>query len=173
MFARRGVAATRISDIAAEAGISHGLLYHYFNGKEEMFTAIVEQSLQATLHLTSAAKERPGTAWDRIAWLFDIMVNGARKNPNALLVIIQAVTSEPGPTGTQELMEQFGIPSFANVVELIRAGQKAGDVVDGDPRALAVALLACVQGTGISAVTGTRDPEILPESDLMLRMLQK
>lgn len=173
MFARRGLAASRISDIAAEAGISHGLLYHYFEGKEEMFTAIVDQSLQATLRITRSAKDRPGTVWERITWLFDTMIQGARSNPDALLVIIQATTSESAPPGTQELLEQYGAPAFTNVVELIQSGQRSGDIVDGDPRTLAIALLACVQGTGISAVTGTRDPELLPETDLMLRMLRR
>lgn len=37
VFARRGMVATKISDIAKEAGLSHGLVYHYFNSKEEIF----------------------------------------------------------------------------------------------------------------------------------------
>jgi AcrR family transcriptional regulator len=48
-FAERGFAATRIEDVAARAGISKGTLYLYFNGKEELFKAVVRQSLLPNL----------------------------------------------------------------------------------------------------------------------------
>ena len=41
LFATRGLGATRVGDIAAAAGMSQGLLYHYFASKEEIFTDIV------------------------------------------------------------------------------------------------------------------------------------
>jgi AcrR family transcriptional regulator len=48
-FAARGFAATRIEDVAARAGISKGTLYLYFNGKEELFKAVVRQALLPNL----------------------------------------------------------------------------------------------------------------------------
>jgi AcrR family transcriptional regulator len=48
-FAERGFAATRIEDVAARAGISKGTLYLYFEGKEELFKAVVRQSLLPNL----------------------------------------------------------------------------------------------------------------------------
>ncbi len=48
-FAARGFAATRIEDVAARAGISKGTLYLYFDGKEELFKAVVRQALLPNL----------------------------------------------------------------------------------------------------------------------------
>ena len=48
-FAERGFAATRIEDVAARAGISKGTLYLYFDGKEELFKAVVRQALLPNL----------------------------------------------------------------------------------------------------------------------------
>jgi AcrR family transcriptional regulator len=48
-FAERGFAATRIEDVAARAGISKGTLYLYFDGKEELFKAVVRQTLLPNL----------------------------------------------------------------------------------------------------------------------------
>ena len=45
VFALRGFSATKISDIVAEGGISHGLLYHYFSSKEEIFFELVSRAL--------------------------------------------------------------------------------------------------------------------------------
>jgi AcrR family transcriptional regulator len=172
VFARRGLAASRIADIAAEAGISQGLVYHYFGGKDDIFTVIVERSLQGTAWVTSAARERPGTAWDRISWMFDTMVRGGRESPEYLLTVVQASTTEAVPEGTHELMERYGVRIMEDVVTLIQEGQAAKYVVDGDPRMLAVALFACVQGLALSTVTGSDAPELLPDPNLMLRMLR-
>jgi AcrR family transcriptional regulator len=40
VFARKGFHASRVGDIAEEAGVAHGLLYHYFRSKEEVLETI-------------------------------------------------------------------------------------------------------------------------------------
>lgn len=44
-FAERGYAATRLDDVATRAGVTKGTLYLYFRNKEELFKAVVRQSL--------------------------------------------------------------------------------------------------------------------------------
>ena len=44
-FAERGFAATRLDDIATRAGVTRGTLYLYFSSKEELFKAVVRQSI--------------------------------------------------------------------------------------------------------------------------------
>ena len=43
VFSRKGYADTRMADIAREAEMSYGLVYHYFENKEKLFDAIVEE----------------------------------------------------------------------------------------------------------------------------------
>lgn len=45
IFAQRGLPGTKISMITAEAGVSHGLFYHYFKTKEELFTSLVREAI--------------------------------------------------------------------------------------------------------------------------------
>lgn len=45
VFAERGFAASRLDDIAARAGVTRGTLYLYFESKEELFKAVVRQSI--------------------------------------------------------------------------------------------------------------------------------
>ena len=64
-FAERGFAATRIEDVAARAGISKGTLYLYFDGKEELFKAVVRQALLpnlARIEALAASFEGPSAA---------------------------------------------------------------------------------------------------------------
>ena len=48
-FAERGFAATRLEDVASRAGISKGTLYLYFKSKEELFKAVVRETLLPNL----------------------------------------------------------------------------------------------------------------------------
>lgn len=45
LFVERGFAATRLDDVAARAGVSKGTLYLYFEGKEALFKAVIEEAI--------------------------------------------------------------------------------------------------------------------------------
>ncbi len=51
VLAQKGYASTTISQVAAEAGVSRGLLHYYFKNKEEMLARVVEASLEPALAL--------------------------------------------------------------------------------------------------------------------------
>ena len=44
VFARKGYHTSRVGDIAEEAGIAHGLLYHYFGSKEEVLETVFREN---------------------------------------------------------------------------------------------------------------------------------
>ena len=44
VFARRGFHASRVGDIAEEAGVAHGLLYHYFSSKDEVLQTVFREN---------------------------------------------------------------------------------------------------------------------------------
>src|SRR5690554_8173982 len=77
VFARRGLAGTKVGDIAATAGLSHGLLYHYFRSKDEIFTELAKIAYQVSLGTLTAATELPGTAWEKIKAMTEMIVSGA------------------------------------------------------------------------------------------------
>lgn len=173
LFARRGLAATRISDVAAGAGVSHGLLYHYFGGKDELFTALVERAVRGALWVTGSAREGPGTPWERATRMLDAMLSGMRASPQSSLIVVQAMTSDSVPEGTRRVLERYNPESFANVVELIREGQAAGEMVEGDPGELATSLLSCVQGLAIMVAGAPPGTYAFPEPETVLRMLER
>ncbi|MFZ5512424.1 MAG: TetR/AcrR family transcriptional regulator, partial [Pseudomonadota bacterium] len=49
LFVEKGFAATRLDEIAARAGVSKGTLYLYFDSKEELFKAVIRDSLLPAL----------------------------------------------------------------------------------------------------------------------------
>jgi AcrR family transcriptional regulator len=58
VFADKGVARTKVTDIAAAANLSHGLLYHYFPSKEAVFEAIVDEMIARANEDLSSPHER-------------------------------------------------------------------------------------------------------------------
>jgi len=45
LFVSRGFAATRLDDVAAHAGVAKGTLYLYFDSKEALFKAVIQQGI--------------------------------------------------------------------------------------------------------------------------------
>jgi AcrR family transcriptional regulator len=63
VFRRRGIAAAGMREIAEEAGLSPGNLYHYFSGKDEILLFCQERTLERML---AAVTEARGTAAERL-----------------------------------------------------------------------------------------------------------
>ncbi len=172
VFARNGLSATRIGDIAAEAHISQGLLYHYFPNKEALFTAIVEGALRDTAALASDALLGTGSAWQRLQGLCQQLVGRVLEYPEHALVIMQAFISEAVPEEARAAVDDYGQRTFQDIVALIREGQADGQVVAGDPAELALAFTACIQGIALTRLQGDPREVFLPSADTILRLLR-
>ena len=59
LFAERGYASTPVSAIAESAGVSQGLLYHYFPGKTELVVAIFDESIRDVRESWARADAEP------------------------------------------------------------------------------------------------------------------
>ena len=171
VFARKGLAATRIADLAAEARISQGLLYHYFPNKEALFTAIVEGALRETAALTAGALRMPGSAWERLEGLCRRMLEGVLDNPDWPLVTLQAFTSEAVPEQVRAAARRYGEETFRDLVVLIREGQREGHVVDGNAVELATAFTAAIQGAALSRLLSDRSGPSPLRAETFLRLL--
>ncbi|USK82605.1 TetR/AcrR family transcriptional regulator [Peribacillus frigoritolerans] len=55
LFMKQGYYATSISDIAKQAGISKGLLYNYYKGKEELLSEMVEARIKEVVEVMEEA----------------------------------------------------------------------------------------------------------------------
>src|SRR5579883_3452189 len=133
IFAYKGLAATKMADIAAEAGVSYGLLYHYFANKELIFKATVERGTTAFERLLARALEQSGTPWERLVSLTTIILEGIKRVPEGFLVANQAFVSSEVPQDVKDLAREQSLRGFALFQELIIEGQKLGQVVAGNP----------------------------------------
>ncbi len=93
-FAERGFAATRLDDIAKRAGVTRGTLYLYFPSKEELFKAVVRQSLVPILsraeQMLAGAKGSTAELLTRLILGFPAAVAGGEVSAIPKLVIAEA-----------------------------------------------------------------------------------
>lgn len=173
VFTHKGLAGTKIADIAAASEISQGLIYRYFENKEEIFAALVERAMYGTIRLAREALTQPGSPLERLRWLLHEFITGLQENPSHGLLILQALTSESVP---KELREQaIGQSRVLNdtIKQLVSEGQASGEVMAGDPETLTLMVLACVGGLTTNLLGGTGlPPATMPDPELILRMIK-
>ncbi|MBA2937591.1 TetR/AcrR family transcriptional regulator [Paenibacillus sp. CGMCC 1.16610] len=169
VFARRGIIGTKMSMIAAEAEISHGLLYHYFTSKEELFTTLVEKAMIASDEAMQNVYKLPGSPIDKIRALTQDMMD--ESGTDYFLLIHQARTSDGVPEKVMELIERYSMDNYVKQLRaLFREGQEAGEVAERDLDEMISSYLSVLSGLMVLNVQKIGGYQ-LPKVDVLLRMI--
>lgn len=171
VFARKGLAATKIADIAAAADVSHGLAYRYFASKDEIFAILVDRAMQSTEMLAEGMLARGDTPLGKLRWMTEQMLEGMQEDPHYFLLVLQALTSAEVPAETRKIVVRRGNVVYGAVRRVIVEGQQLGEIVAGDPDELAGLFLASIQGLAARAGWVDADQQ-LPAADTVLRILR-
>jgi AcrR family transcriptional regulator len=122
VFARRGYHTSRVGDIAEEAGIAHGLLYHYFSSKEEVLQTVFRENwslLVTAFHHIETSDEPPR---ERLAGIAKVLLRTWRNYPDLVRVMVREVARSPQLHGqVDEIREAFKV-----IQRIIEAGQADG-----------------------------------------------
>jgi len=131
VFARKGYHTSRVGDIAEEAGVAHGLLYHYFRSKEELLETIFRETWRDVLDAVRSVEETDESARERLAGIAKILLRAWRRDPDLVRVLVREVTrSSALQRQIQEIDE-----AFAGLERIIARGQADGEFrADIDPR---------------------------------------
>jgi AcrR family transcriptional regulator len=170
VFAAKGFADATITQIAAEAGLSHGLVYHYFSSKEAVFAAIADVAIGRVAADLDVDAER---AIERIT----LSIERARERicapADAHLVMMQAFVQGSMPEEIkQRLFDRFRA-NYETVVEWVAEAQEQGDADATVPAAeLAGALVCLMRGMSIKAKGMPALPFALPQAATILRLLR-
>ena len=90
VFARKGYHTCRVGDIAEEAGVAHGLLYHYFRSKEELLETIFRETWRDLLDAVRSVEETDESARDRLAGIAKIQGELGHHRVSALMTTTEA-----------------------------------------------------------------------------------
>lgn len=131
VFARKGYHTCRVGDIAEEAGVAHGLLYHYFRSKEELLETIFRETWRELLDAVQSVEETDETARERLAGIAKILLRSWRRDPDLVRVLVREVTRS---SHLQERIDEIDA-AFSGLERIIARGQEVGEFrADLDPR---------------------------------------
>jgi TetR/AcrR family fatty acid metabolism transcriptional regulator len=102
VFARKGFHASRVGDIAEEAGVAHGLLYHYFRSKDQVLEAVFHENWSILVARIESVEETDEPAADQIRHIAAIVLRTWLHLPDVVRVVIQEFGRSP------ELGERIG-----------------------------------------------------------------
>ena len=92
VFARQGFHTSRVSDIADQAGVAYGLVYHYFPSKEAILDTLFLERWEFMLEAIAEADEVHTVAREKLHAIAAFIVDSYRHDPELMKVIIVEVT---------------------------------------------------------------------------------
>jgi AcrR family transcriptional regulator len=162
-FAERGFAATRLDDIAAKAGVSKGTVYLYFPSKEELFKAVVRESLLPNIARAETMLDDPNTpAAEQLRRLLEFMTGRLASSPVG--IIPKLVVTEAGnfPDIARFYLDQVVHRGFALVGRLLTRGVERGEFRKLDVRHTTFCVIAPMLLTALWRHSlGRYEPEAL------------
>jgi len=103
VFARQGFHACRVSDIADEAGVAYGLVYHYFGSKDEILDTLFLERWNVMLELIREVDGQPLPVREKLGSIASFIVDSYRHDPDLMKVIIVEVTRAANSFGQTHL----------------------------------------------------------------------
>jgi AcrR family transcriptional regulator len=105
VFARRGFNGCRVSDIADEAGVAYGLVYHYFRSKDQVMNELFTERWSLLLAAIEETDERDVTPREKLDAVAGFIIESYRHDPELMKVIIVEVTRAANSFGRTHLPE--------------------------------------------------------------------
>ncbi len=124
VFAREGFHATRVSDIADEADVAYGLVYHYFPSKEKVLDELFTERWSLLLVAIEEADKSGDDPRDKLRSVARFIIESYRYDPDLMKVIIVEVTRAANSFGRTHLDDIDA--AFRLIERIITEGQSTG-----------------------------------------------
>jgi TetR/AcrR family transcriptional regulator, fatty acid metabolism regulator protein len=142
VFARKGFHASRVGDIAEEAGVAHGLLYHYFRSKDEVLETIFRDAWELLSVDTDRIEAAGVPLREQLRRFARIYLGSWLMTPELIAVLVREIARSPA-VGDQ-LEEVRGV--FQSLQRMIESAQGRGEVrADCNPRLAAWAVYGALE----------------------------
>jgi len=164
VITERGLADTRISDVAEAAGVSPGLILYYFDSKDRLLSeALTFANDQFFLRMSREIRRIP-SAKDQLRHLIDLSVPGYQPEYGKLdewalwIEVWVRALRDPQMAKDREVLDQRWRQSIA---EIVRAGQASGEFGPSDAEEVALRLGSLIDGLAIQVIMN--DSQVSPE----------
>ncbi len=144
VFARQGFHTCRVSDIADEAGVAYGLVYHYFSSKEEILDTLFLERWNVMLAAIAEADASDRRPQDKLYWIASFIIDSYRHDPDLMKVIIVEVTRAANTFGRTHFATIRD--AYEGIAAIVARGQSDGVFrTEITPEFAAQAFYGCVE----------------------------
>jgi AcrR family transcriptional regulator len=128
VFARQGFHTCRVSDIADEAGVAYGLVYHYFSSKDQILDTLFTERWRVLLSVIADTDAQEFPAREKLRAIAAFIIDSYRHDPELMKVIIVEVTRAANTFGRTHLPEIR--EAYAGIATIVRSAQEEGVFTD-------------------------------------------
>jgi len=155
----RGIDGFALREVARRAGVSHAAPYHHFADKGALASALAIESFrlfEATFREAVAGTE--GTHLDAVRAIGRAYVRFAFDDPARFTLMWRP---ELRTAEDDSPVDEAGLASYQVLIDEVQAGQRAGQIVAGDPGLLSLAAWSTVHGLATLIVDGPLRDQVL------------
>jgi TetR/AcrR family fatty acid metabolism transcriptional regulator len=154
VFAEKGYHGCRIADVARQAGVAYGLVYHYFQNKEALLENVFAEQWTIFIDALQGIADGTGTAPEQLAAMCHFAIDVFRTAPAAVRVLLLEVARAPNSFRAGSTRQTFE-HAVQIVADVVRRGLERGEVRrDVDPLVAAASLLGALEMSLTGLVTG-------------------
>lgn len=154
LFGRQGFAATSVEDVAREARVTTGALYHHFPNKTALFETVFQEIhtelLEASAQASAQATDELGVLGDGFEGFLDAVLE-----PDVQQILI---IDGPAVLGLARFTELDERDAVSVIVFLLQSATEAGRMSVADPETMARLLLGALTRGGM-LIAGSPDPQ--------------
>ena len=163
MIAERGIASTRIADVAERAGTSPPAVLYWFKSKDELLAEALTVDEERYYRRLTERMDALESSRDRL-WL--LLESSAEEYDSRLWMEIW--TRALRDRSTRRARRRLDQRWRAQIAELIRDGQRSGEFGDADADEVALVLASLIDGLAVQVTLG--DPDV-PKERMLARAL--
>jgi TetR/AcrR family fatty acid metabolism transcriptional regulator len=124
VFARSGYHTSRVADVAKEAGVAYGLVYHYFGSKEDLLETIFRRTWTRMLEAVEEVERSNLSAREQLAGVARIVLGAWETDPDLVRVLVREVARSPQLGREVDEIEH----AFAALERIVAGGQERGEL---------------------------------------------
>ena len=124
VFAREGFHRCRVSDIAREANVAYGLVYHYFRSKDEVLNTVFSERWSLLLETIDDVEKQEAPVREKLYAIASFIIDSYQHDPDLMKVIIVEVTRAANTFGSHHLEEIT--QAYDGIAEIVGGAQEEG-----------------------------------------------
>jgi TetR/AcrR family transcriptional regulator, fatty acid metabolism regulator protein len=128
VFAREGFHRCRVSDIAREANVAYGLVYHYFRSKDEVLNTVFSERWALLVETIEQVDKQDLPVRDKLYTIASFIIDSYQHDPDLMKVIIVEVTRAANTFGRHHLEEIRR--AYEGIATIVAQAQQEGKLRD-------------------------------------------